>query len=81
MGDVFPPTLIPTLRSYSYYIQYEYTPFGLLAPIFIAKKGIYDFKGNKTKADNYKGYTQKVILSDGKPIDIGIELSKEQPNT
>lgn len=78
IGDILPPTMIPTLRSYSYFIKYEYTPFGLLAPIFIAKKGIYDFKGNRTKADNYKRYTQKVLLSDGKPIDFSFEISGEE---
>lgn len=77
-GDIFPPTLMPELRSNAYYVQYKYKPLGLFAPIFLQKKGCYEFNGKKSKLDNLKSYKQKVTLSDGKEIEIGFEVSKKQ---
>ncbi|MEW6667914.1 MAG: hypothetical protein AB1512_22110 [Thermodesulfobacteriota bacterium] len=57
-------------------MEYKYQPFGLFAPIFIGKKGIYDFNNKRTAADYYKTYAQRVVLSDGRPIYVGLEVGK-----
>lgn len=76
-GDVFPPMLEPALRGNNYYIEYKFKPLGFLESFYITKKGCYDFSGNKTKADNYKSYKQKVILEEGEKW-LGFEIRKKE---
>jgi hypothetical protein len=75
--QVFPISLMHSLRSNSYFMTFKYWPLGVFAPISITKKGCYDFDGHKTEADNYgKEYKQKILGPDGKTNTFILPVNK-----
>lgn len=76
-GDVFPTASGASLRNNSYFYIYSFEPFGLLSFLPVEIKGIYDFSGKKTRADNTRLYTQKWLLPDGRVKSIEMKANGE----
>jgi len=74
-GSPFPQMSEPTLFPNTYFYMFQYNPLGFLSPISITKKCVYTFDGSQSVANNYRSYTQYLIMSNGELLPMTLTYS------